>query len=108
MLDTLRQISLFKELTDKQLACVPQGTELWLEPGEILFQQGTPPKYFYLVIEGAIRISREVGNQKIVLGTYDTGMFFGEVPLLAGTPHLASGQAVTKSYLCCLKEDDFW
>jgi hypothetical protein len=44
MRDTLGQISLFKELTDKQLACVPQGTELLLEPGEILFQQGTPPK----------------------------------------------------------------
>lgn len=88
--------------------CIPQGTEVWLNPGEILFKQGDPPEYFYLVFEGAVRISREVGKQKIVLDTYDTGMFFGEVPLLAGTLHLASGQAVGRSHIYCLKEDDFW
>jgi len=108
MLDLLRQIPLFKNLTDEQLLCVPQGSKVWLEPGEILFKQGDPAQYFYLVVEGAVRISREVGNQKIVLGTYDTGMFFGEVPLLAGTLHLASGQAVSRSHLYCLKEEDFW
>ena len=108
MLELLRQIPLFKNLTDEQLQCVPQGTEVWLEPGEILFKQGDPAQYFYLVVEGAVRITREVGKQKIVLGTYDTGMFFGEVPLLAGTLHLASGQAVARSHLYCLREGDFW
>lgn len=108
MLELLRQIPLFKNLTDEQLKCVPPGTEVWLESGQILFKQGDTAQYFYLVIEGSVRITREVSKQKIVLGTYDTGMFFGEVPLLAGTLHLASGQAVSKSHLCCLREEDFW
>lgn len=108
MLEQLRQIPLFQNLTDEQLLCIPPGLEMWLEPGENLFQQGDLAQYFYLVMEGAVRITREVGKQKIVLGNYDTGMFFGEVPLLAGTLHLASGQATTKSRLYCLKEEDFW
>lgn len=108
MLESLRQIPLFKHLTEEQLKCIPKATEVWLNPGETLFQQGTPPEYFYILFEGAVRISRKVDNQELVLATYDTGMFFGELPLLAGTIHLASGQAVRRSHLYCLKEDDFW
>lgn len=108
MLESLRQIPLFKHLTEEQLKCIPKATEVWLNPGETLFQQGTPPEYFYILFEGAVRISRNVDNQELVLATYDTGMFFGELPLLAGTIHLASGQAVRRSHLYCLKEDDFW
>ena len=108
MLESLRQIPLFKHLSEEQFKCIPKGTEVWLNPGETLFQQGTPPEYFYVLFEGAVRISRKVDNQELVLATYDTGMFFGEVPLLAGTIHLASGQAVRRSHLYCLKENDFW
>lgn len=104
----LEKISLFKELTQEQLQCLPQGTEIWLDSGEILFTQGDTAEYFYLVFDGAVQIVRHVGKQKIVLDTYDTGMFFGEVPLLAGTNHLASGVAVQKSHICCLKQDEFW
>jgi signal transduction histidine kinase len=108
MLKTLRHISLFKELTEDQLQCLPQGIDVWLNPGEMLFNQGDPPEYFYIVFKGAVQISREVGNQELVLATYDTGTFFGEVPLLAGTLHLASGQAVDRSHVYCLEEEDFW
>lgn len=108
MLETLRQVSLFKELTEEQLQRLPEGIDVWLDSGEMLFKQGDPPEYFYIVLEGAIQITREVRNQQLVLGIYDTGMFFGEVPLLAGTLHLSSGQAVDKSHVYCLGEDGFW
>jgi signal transduction histidine kinase len=108
MLETLRTVSLFQELTEQQLQCLPQGISVWLESGEMLFEQGDHPEYFYIVFEGAVQIARSVANQQLILATYDTGMFFGEVPLLAGTLHLASGQAVQRSLVHCLKEDDFW
>lgn len=108
MLKMLRQISLFKELTEEQFHCLPQGIDLWLNPGEILFNQGDPPEYFYILFTGAVKVFREVGNQELVLATYDAGTFFGEVPLLAGTFHLASGQAVDKSHVYCFNEKDFW
>lgn len=108
MLEKLRKVLLFQELTEQQLQSLPQGNDIWLEPGEQLFEQGEPPEYFYIVFEGAIQITHKVRNQQLVLATYDTGKFFGEVALLAGTLHLASGQAVVKSHLYRLKEEDFW
>ncbi|BAZ48562.1 hypothetical protein NIES4103_11700 [Nostoc sp. NIES-4103] len=108
MLETLRKISVFEHLTETELKCFINGTELWLDSGDILFHQGDPVEYFYIVFEGAIQLSREIVNQKILLATYGSSTFFGEVPLLAGTPHLASGEAVRKSHMYCLHENDFW
>ncbi|MBH8562572.1 cyclic nucleotide-binding domain-containing protein [Nostoc sp. CENA67] len=108
MLETLRKISVFEHLTENELKCFINGTELWLDSGDILFHQGDPVEYFYIVFEGAIQLSREIVNQKILLATYGSSTFFGEVPLLAGTPHLASGEAVRKSHMYCLHENDFW
>jgi signal transduction histidine kinase len=108
MLEILRKISLFKELTEEQLKLLLKGTNAWLNSGEMLFNQGDPAKHFYVVLEGAVRISREISNREFVLGTYVTGTFFGEVPLLAGTPHPASGLAVCRSHVYSLQEDDFW
>ncbi|MCX7594474.1 MAG: ATP-binding protein [Fischerella sp.] len=108
MLEALRKIPLFRELPEEQFQHLPQGIEVWLNPGEMLFNQGEPVKHFYVVLEGTVRISRKIYNQELVLNTYDTGMFLGEVPLLAGTVHLASGQAVRRSHVYCIKKDDFW
>ena len=108
MLDTLRKISIFKHLTEDELRCFLNGTEIWLNPEEMLFEQGELVKYFYIVLEGAIKLSRRVINQEIILATYDTGNFFGELPLLAGTPHLATGVAARRSHIYCLHENDFW
>ncbi|QSJ20271.1 cyclic nucleotide-binding domain-containing protein [Nostoc sp. UHCC 0702] len=108
MLETLRKISVFEHLAEKELNCFINGTELWLNSGDMLFHQGDPVEYFYIVFEGAIQLSREIVNQKILLATYGSSTFFGEVPLLAGTAHLASGQAMRRSHIYCLHENDFW
>lgn len=108
MLEMLQKIFLFKDLNENQLECLLNGTNIWLNSGDFLFKQGEPAKCFYVVFEGAIRLTREINNQEVLLTTYDAGTFFGEVPLLAGTFHLASGQAVSRSHVYCLDEDEFW
>lgn len=105
----LRKISLFKELTtEEQLKLLQMGTNTWLNPGEMLFKQGDPAKHFYVILEGAIRIARKIDNRELVVTTYLTDTFFGEVPLLAGTPHLASGQALSRTHVYSLQKNDFW
>ena len=49
MLEALRKILLFQELTEEQLQRLPLGIDVWLEPGEMLFKQGDPPEYFYII-----------------------------------------------------------
>ncbi len=108
MLELLQTIPLFKNLTENQLMCLMNGSNIRLNPGELLFKQGEPAKCFYVVFEGAIRLTREISNQEVILATYEAGTFFGEVPLLAGTLHLASGQAVGQCHIYCLHEEEFW
>lgn len=102
-------ILLFKELTtEDQIKLWQVGSHFWISPGKMLFKQGAPAHYFYVVLEGAIRIKRKIDNREIVVATYGTDTFFGEVPLLAGTSHLASGQAVGLSHIYSMHCDDFW
>ncbi|WP_460203626.1 ATP-binding protein [Scytonema sp. NUACC21] len=95
-------------MTEDQLMCLMNGTNIRLNSGDFLFKQGEPAKCFYVVFEGSIRLTREISNQEVVLATYEAGTFFGEVPLLAGTLHLASGQAVDECHVYCLHEEEFW
>lgn len=105
----LRKISLFKDLTrQEQLRLLKVGSDTCLQEGEFLFRQGTPATNFYVVINGGIQISQEIDKRELVLATYEADTFFGEVPLLAGTLHLASGKAVSDSRIYALPEEAFW
>jgi len=105
----LSQISLFQDLSpEEQLKLEQLGSSTWLESGEILFKQGDEGKYFYLLLEGEIRISRKIHGREFTLTTYGTGMFFGEVPILAGVPYFGEGKAIERCHIFLLQEDDFW
>jgi signal transduction histidine kinase len=109
VIELFQQVSLFRELlTEEQLQLFQLGFHKCLNIGEMVFYQGDPADYFYVVLEGEIRISRKVDNRELIVATYGSDFFFGEVPLLAGTPHLASGKAVSKTCLYCFQKDDFW
>lgn len=108
MLEKLCEIPLFKELAEDQFQGLSKGREVWLEPGQTLFQQGDPAEYFYVLLEGEIHVLLDLSNQRLVLDRFLTGMFFGELPILGGMSHLGSGQAVRKSHLYYIPEDVFW
>lgn len=103
------KISLFRDLTTEEYSKLFEiGTTTKLISGEFLFKQGEPAIYFYVVIKGAIEISQKFNNGEMIVDTYCTDTFFGEVPLLAGTHHIASGKAVVESWVYSLEEDKFW
>jgi signal transduction histidine kinase len=108
MLHTLRSIPLFQELSNDQFSLLAEGQEIWVNPGEFLFRQGDSTDLFYIVLEGRVRIWREVHEREVILDTFCAGTFFGEVPILAGILHPANGQAVQRSRLQCLTEETFW
>lgn len=105
----LNQISLFQKLTpEAQLKLQDVCGETILNRGEILFRQGEPATHFYVVLKGEIQISKKIDNREIVIASYDQDTFFGEVPILAGTDHLASSKAISDTHLYLFSEDDFW
>ena len=68
----LRGISLFDGLDDGQLAELNDGsTEVAVEPGVVLFREGEYADYWWVLLEGAVRLSRHVGREELVVGQMD-------------------------------------
>ena len=108
-LEELRRSTLFEGLDDGQLEeVIGQGSEARVPQGEIYAREGDPIEHLYVMLEGELRITKRVDGRETVLNTYGPGVFFGEVPLLAGKPFLASGRALTDSRLFLLPQDEFW
>ncbi len=102
MLDrtTLRKVPLFEHLRDDQLDwLLEHGEEFHAEPGQYVFRQGSEADYFYVVINGEMQITQDINGSEQVLNTHRDGGFSGEVPLLSGTPYVASARAIQPTEL---------
>jgi signal transduction histidine kinase len=70
--DDLRGISLFAGLTDAQLGeLIDGGDEVRIEPGVDLFHEGEPADFWWVLIDGAIALHRQIGREDTVMGKID-------------------------------------
>ena len=106
--DELRRIELFDGLADAELRGVlERGTEKVVPAGEVNGREGEPVEDLYVILEGELRITKEVNGGEVVINTYSPGAFFAEMPLLAGTPFLATGRALTACRMFLIPNDLF-
>ena len=106
--EELRGMPLFSGLSDGELQeVVAEGDEVRVGRGEVYAREGEPVEHLHVVLEGELRISKLVDGREVVLNTYTPGIFFAEVPLLSGTPFLASGRALSDSRLFRIPNDLF-
>ncbi len=106
--DELRRIPLFEGLSDRELEGVLEnGSEKFVAAGELNGREGEPVEHLYMILEGELRISKEVNGGEVVINTYTPGAFFAEVPLLAGTPFLATGRALSDCRMFLIPNDLF-
>lgn len=106
--DELRRIPLFDGVSDTELSTVlEQGTEKVVPAGEVSGREGEPVEHLHVILEGELRITKEVNGGEVVINTYTPGAFFAEVPLLAGTPFLATGRALTDCRMFLIPNDLF-
>jgi signal transduction histidine kinase len=105
----LRAVPILASLDDDSIHCLDGAAERWLEPGELLLEQGDPAREFYILLEGSIRISYPtIEGTEHVAYILEPGASFGEVPILAGIPAPANLRAVAPCHLVMLTEDHFW
>ena len=108
LLNELRRVPLFEEVTDDELRWVAErGSEKQVRAGEVSAREGEPVEHLYVILEGELRITKEVDGGEVVINVYTPGTFFAEVPLLAGTPFLATGRALTDCRLFLLPNEAF-
>jgi len=78
------------------------------EKDEVIFKEGDLGDCFYLIIEGSVRIEKNVENDKIEsVARLKTGDYFGEMSLLDGEPRSASVIANETSKLLEVKNSQF-
>jgi len=108
LLQSVRQTPLFSELRDDQLDCVRYGEVIEVSLGTILVEANAPAQFFFLNLEGEVRISRRYDDQEVLLGVNRPGMFIGESPLLLDAPWHAMVRVSKPSRLFRLDEENFW
>jgi signal transduction histidine kinase len=107
-LQIVRQTPLFAGLTDDQLGCIAGGEIIDLPTGAILAREGDPSIYFFVTLEGELRITRNYDKQEILMAVNRPGVFMGELAFLLETPWLATVRASKPSRLFRLDANGFW
>src|SRR5258707_1063601 len=70
--DDLRGLGLLAGLSDSQLTeLLESGSEVRIEPGVKLFTEGEHADYWWVLVDGAIDLSRHVGREDTVVGRLD-------------------------------------
>jgi signal transduction histidine kinase len=108
LLQTIRQAPLFAGVKDDQLDCIRRGEVIQVPVDTILVAENGPAEFFFLNLEGEVRISRLYGNQEVLLGVNKPGMFMGEIPLLLDSPWLAVVRVSKPARLFRLTQENFW
>ncbi len=104
----LQNLPLFAGLSPEESSCLEQGEELTVASGDIMAKEGDPAVYFYVIVEGEIRVTKTYGSQKVVMAVHTAGKFFGEVSLLLDMPYFVDAQARTPCRLLRYSKEQFW
>ena len=76
-------------------------------PGEVVFEEGDPGRALFVVVEGAVEITRATAQGPYVLNTLGPGDAFGELALIDDFPRSATARVATPGRLLILYKSDF-
>lgn len=106
MLQALRAIPLFKELSDDDLNSITQLLKhISYAKGQTVFRQGDIGNAMYIVESGQVVVWDEIANQ--ALAYLGPGSFVGEIALLLAEPRSASLKVAIDADLYMLGKDAF-
>jgi thioredoxin reductase (NADPH) len=105
--DLFKDVPLFAEVPATELSTIAaRSADIDLRAGDWLIHEGEVAAFFIL-LSGHMEVSKSYGGIDRVINQYEPGMFFGELPLLLGSPAIASLRATLPSRIARLDERDF-
>jgi signal transduction histidine kinase len=70
--DDLRPLNLFEGLTEDQLAqLLESATEVSVEPGAVVFREGEPADFWFVLLDGTLDLVRRTGGEDTVVARMD-------------------------------------
>lgn len=108
-LESLKKVDLFAGLKPEALELIAMvATEESHALGTKIFQHGDAGDKLYLILEGRVRISREVpGMGEEALAVLGPGQVFGEMALLDESPRSADARVHERCRLLAIPKDGF-
>jgi len=105
---SLRRIKILADLKDAQLAHLMDFLELQrVKQWTVVVHQGDPGDGMFLVLEGELRARVRVGDQEMILATFGTGEFFGDMSLFDQGPRSADVVANVDSVVLKMSASGF-
>jgi signal transduction histidine kinase len=94
----LRGSRLFKYLPEEDVrALAHTSSPVGLEAGQVLLAEGSPPEAMYVVREGELEVSRNVGGSEVLLNVCGPGELVGELGIAHRRPRSATVRARTRA-----------
>ncbi len=108
-IEILRNSSIFSSLNEDELAELAGfAIERSLMPGEFVFWDGDDPEWFYMIIEGKVKVLKHSSlGREFTIAFFGPGEMFGEVAVFENKPYPASAEAVTETRVVGIRRKDF-
>ena len=105
--DEIRAVPIFSDLGEPELERLSKrSADIRLQAGEFAAHEGDG-RALFVVLEGEANVTRNVDGIERVVGRRVAGDVFGEVPIVLGTPFLASLRAATAVRLMRIEPREF-
>ncbi len=97
-IEDLRSLFLFAELDDDKLAwLVEQGAVECVDAGQLVYEEGRPAEWFYVLLEGTVSLLRRVQADDVEINRTD------QVGVYAGATQAYVGDEVDQTYVNSLR-----
>ena len=78
-----------------------------VKPGEIVFQEGETGDQMFIIQEGKVKVTRNLGGREHMLSTLGKGDFFGEMAIVNNVRRTATVTAVSEVQLLAFNREGF-
>lgn len=96
---------LYPKLNNEQIARLAQlGRRRSIPAGEVLFDQGTIGRHFYVVLEGVIESVLPSSEGDVQMRVHQPGDFTGELDMLSGRPSLVRARSMVPTEVLELEQ----
>jgi CRP/FNR family transcriptional regulator, cyclic AMP receptor protein len=114
LVPTLRQVPIFRELTDEECSRLCEAVEILdFKPNEVLLNEGDCGRHLWVLLAGVCQVVRfadanDNGHREpVVLATLEPHSQFGEMSFFRAAPHSASVRATTAVRLLRISRGDY-
>jgi CRP-like cAMP-binding protein len=101
-----RHYGFFNHFEEEEIRKILRSSERSLfNKGDIIFQEGSPPNRFFIIISGSVRILTKVGDRDEELALLEHGNCFGEMGLIDEGLRSATAVANEESLVFSISEE---